>query len=617
VRLFEDEVAADLWAAEGAGGCDAEASPAPPPHSFEEGSLLRTVSPAGDTLYDLADAAGATSFFIAVGSTTCAAGVRVQGVALTPDTGLEDNPVVSKRRRLEAPEDADAVGTVSRQATAAAAAVGGVSDDGTPPTLAGGIGGAVRRGRRVRPRPVLSWSYTRPGSAAEGGEEIYRSPLIEVATPPNDLMLPGGLTGDVHQTCELLLGGVSVFLTGPPGSGKTYVANKSISVLRDAGLSVTACGSSGVAAALVNGTTLHSWAGFINGDADLATSLDVVLRKVIPMAAKIRMCAAMVLVVDEAGTLSAELLTRLDLVLRAVRRRASPFGGLTVLFVGDFLQLAPPRGQYAFLSGVWRAAFGDRAVALRTHWRHVRDGNLLGLLLRLRTGTHTTADVDLLATRRSLSPPPHVLWLFCHTVDVLSKNKAELQSLPGAPIKYVAVDKVMAPYLTPSKASALMDGSLKYVRVLSLRVGAIVAVPTGCLAADGVPCGSRGVVLSFSRVGASAFPLVRFSLACGGNKTVVVLPATAHTVALDGWSRAATRTQVPLVLAWAATIHAAQGWTLPEVAVDLSNAFAAGQALSGLSRTPTLEGLHLVGFDESKIVVDSAALAFHEGLVPY
>lgn len=175
----------------------------------------------------------------------------------------------------------------------------------------------------------------------------------------------------------------------------------------------------------------------------------------------------------------------------------------------------------------------------------------------------------------------------------------------------------MASYLTGSKASALLDTTVKYVRVLCLRVGAMVAVPTGCLAAQGVPCGSRGVVLSFFMVGARVFPRVCFSLASGGTKTVVVLPATAHAVALDGWSRAATRTQVPLVLAWAATIHAAQGWTLPEVAVDLSKAFAAGQALSGLSRTPTLEGLHLVGFDESKIIVDGVALAFHEGLHAY
>jgi len=617
VKLFEGKDAADLWMAEGAGGCEAGAPPAPPAHSFDEGSLVRTLSPAGDSLFDLSNTNCAASFFIAVKNSVCAAGVRVQGVALTADAQLDEDLVITKRRRLVARTGAVACATVDPQTTAAATAVRVGAAYDTPPTLAGGVGPALRRGKRGLTRPVVSWSYEGPGSAAKGSEADYRSPFLKVATPPTDFLLPVGLTGYARRTCELLLGGASVFLTGPPGSGKTHMANEVISVLRDTGLSVTACGSSGVAAALVHGTTVHSWAGFINGDADLASPLNVVLHKVIPMAAKVRMCAAMALVVDEVGTLSAALVNRLDLVLRAVRQRASPFGGLSVLFVGDFLQLAPPKGQYAFLSDVWRVVFGDRAVVLSEHWRHVRDGNLLGLLLRLRTGTHTSEDIDMLATRRSLSPPPHVLWLFCHTLDVLEKNTEELQRLPGTPVEYVAVDKAMAPYLTISKASALMDTSIKYVRVLSLRVGAMVAVPTACLAAEGVPCGLRGVVLSFSRVGAYVFPRVRFSVSCGGSKTVVVLPATAHAVALDGWSKAATRTQVPLVLSWAATIHAAQGWTLPEVAIDLSKAFAAGQALSGLSRTPTLEGLHLVGFDESKIVVDSAALAFHEGLVPY
>ena len=285
-----------------------------------------------------------------------------------------------------------------------------------------------------------------------------------------------------------------------------------------------------------------------------------------------------------------------------------------VLFVGDFLQLALPKGQYAFLSEVWRDVFSHRAVELKTHWRHVRDGNLLGLLLRLRTGTHTCADIALLATRQSKSPPSHARWLSCHTVDALNKNTEELLRLPVSSVEFQAADKTPVPYITHYKAMALLDNSFKYVRTLSLRVGAMVDVPTSCLAAQGVPCGSRGVVLSFVPVGARVFPRVRFYLACGGNKTMVVLPATAHAVELDGWSRAATQTQMPLVLAWAATIHAAKGCTMPDVALDLRQAFAAGQALSGHSRTPTVEGLHLVGFDESKVIVDSVALAFHEGL---
>jgi len=96
-----------------------------------------------------------------------------------------------------------------------------------------------------------------------------------------------------------------------------------------------------------------------------------------------------------------------------------------------------------------------------------------------------------------------------------------------------------------------------------------------------------------------------------------VMPVTASVVALYGAEKAATRTQLPLVLSWAMTIHGAQGWTLPEAAVDLSKAWAAGQALSGLSRTPYLAGLHLVGFDEDKVIVDGVAVSFHDSLVPY
>ena len=376
VKLFQCKDTANLWSAEDAGGCAAGAPPAPPPHSFEEGSILRLVSRAGDSLYDLADTTSAASFLIAAGTSTCAAGVQVQGVALTPDAGLEDDPVVTKRPRIEVLAEgpkagAGALPPVNPLSTAAATAVEG--DAGTPPTLESGGGRAVRRGQRSMPRPVVSWSYAAPYKAADDCEDSYRSRLLKVATARNDWELGVGLTGEARRTCELLVDVAGVFLTGPPGSGKTHMVNQVISGLRDAGLNVAACGSSGVAAALVNGTTVHSWAGFVNGDADMGTPLGMVLRKVIPMAAKVRMCAAMALVVDEIGTLSAALLTRLDLVLRAVRRSASPFGGLRVLFVGDFLQLAPPKGQYAFCSDVWRAVFGDRAVVLTTHWRHVRD----------------------------------------------------------------------------------------------------------------------------------------------------------------------------------------------------------------------------------------------------
>jgi len=430
-------------------------------------------------------------------------------------------------------------------------------------------------------------------------------------------VVPSRVGGDLRRVCQLLVGGTSVFLTGPPGCGKTHLVNEAVELMRDAGLAVAACASTGVAATLVGGTTVHSWAGFCNGDADVKSPLQTVLHEVIPFAAKARMCASMVLVIDEVGTLSSDFMTRLDEVLRAVRRRSSPFGGLTLLAAGDFLQLSPPRGAYAFLSDAWRDAFAYRAVVLKTHWRHMQDAELLGLLLRLRKGHHTADDMVLLATRRTAVAPPGVICLFCHKADADANNEEELLSLAGESVMFTAVDKAQAKYLSLAQATTLLNSAVKLLPALTLRVGAAVAVPTGCLAGQGVPCGSRGVVTCFRAVGNRRYPRVRFQLLSGGDKTLDVIPSLAHTVALDGATRAATRTKVPLVLAWASTIHAAQGWTLQEATVDLTSAFAAGQALSGLSRTPALDRLHIIGFDEDRIIVDGMALAFHESLVDY
>jgi len=459
-------------------------------------------------------------------------------------------------------------------------------------------------------RRRVAWTYRGAGGWRSNEEELGVAQL-------HPLLLPTTLGGAVLKVCRLLAGRTSVFLTGPPGCGKTYLVNDVVKSLRAAGAAVSVCGSTGVAAALVGGTTVHAWAGYVNGDADVTTPLDVFLTKVIPHAAKKRMCSAMVLVIDEVGTLSAAFITRLDSVLRRVRRLPDmPFGGLTVLFSGDFLQLAPPFGNFAFVSNVWRDVFGCRAVVLDTHWRHIQDRRLLDLLLRMRVGNHTREDMELLASRRSADPPRSAVWLFCHTLKTKEKNEDELRRLTGQEVTYKAQDVVKVKYLGDDEAATILDG-LRYPRTLSLRVGALVFVPSNCLMGHGVPCGSRGVVLCFFWVGCVQYPTVRFELPTGGFSTVDVVPATGRVLALDGFSTAATRTQVPLVLGWAMTIHGAQGWTLLEAAVDLSCAWAAGQALSGLSRTPSLSGLHLIGFDEDKVITDNLAVSYNESLVPY
>lgn len=76
----------------------------------------------------------------------------------------------------------------------------------------------------------------------------------------------------------------------------------------------------------------------------------------------------------------------------------------------------------------------------------------------------------------------------------------------------------------------------------------------------------------------------------------------------------ARRTQVPLRLAWATSVHKQQGCTLDHANVDLSNAFECGQVYVALSRVKTLEGLSLTSFDHRRIKAHPECLAFYKSL---
>lgn len=254
-------------------------------------------------------------------------------------------------------------------------------------------------------------------------------------------------------------------------------------------------------------------------------------------------------------------------------------------------------------------------MQLASNWRHGGDPVFTALLSRLRVGAHTAKDLELLHSRKVDEAPSTAVWLTTHTMLADAKNREELDKLPGPDVIYVATDVAVAPYLSAEQATTLLNECLKVRDRMALRVGAMVIVPSSSLSDRGVPSGTRGVVKMFCAVGCGRFPVVRFFLPSGRHHTMLVAPVTSKVVALDGHSTAATRTQVPLVLGWACTVHRAQGWTLPDVAVDLKDAFSAGHVLSAISRAPRLEGVHLMSFDSDNIIVDELAVASHSSLV--
>lgn len=600
MRAFSSRRRADRWAL---GACRADDNAALPPVFLpQHGRVVRARLATGARLFDLAVASDCVLFLRSVAEDTCLEGVLVTAVrqagapspTLSGTTSGASATLQSSRR--SASRNVRTGETSRLRAASRLPARSGWQRMGLALPTAGALASPV------------AWRYESPAKRAR------------LTAPRRDLSLLPTVTGSpLSLSARDLLGMMqskqSVFLTGPPGCGKTQIVKEVKEALHAAGWSVAVCGSSGVAAALIDGVTAHAWAGFRNGHHDETAPLAVVLNQVIPSAAKARMSGAQVLIIDEATTLSATFYDRLDDVLQHVRGDLSPFGGLVVLCAGDFLQVCPPRGEYAFKSAVWNRVFGRRAMILESNYRQAGDPDYSQLLLRLRLGKHTKEDVARLVTRQATSTPPDdCVWLFCLKSSAAEKNQEELEKLRGPVETFEAVDRCIAPYLNDTRATHLLNSATKSLRVLKLRVGARVIVATNAFSAKGVSAGSRGTVTSFSRIGHVRLPTVEFELARGGTSSVVVGPVEARVMAFDGVSKAATRWQLPLVPAWASTIHGAQGWTLKRVAADLSEAFAPGQVLSALSRTRRLCDIFLVGFDESKVLVCPDALSFYSSL---
>ena len=138
------------------------------------------------------------------------------------------------------------------------------------------------------------------------------------------------------EALAILQSGASVFLTGAPGAGKTYVLNEFVRQARAEGAAVSVTASTGIAATHINGQTIHSWSG-----RGLANALTDNLIKTIRTRRKRKLQGADILIIDEVSMLHAWLFDMVDQVCREVRRDPRPFGGIQVVLSGDFFQLPP------------------------------------------------------------------------------------------------------------------------------------------------------------------------------------------------------------------------------------------------------------------------------------
>ncbi len=411
------------------------------------------------------------------------------------------------------------------------------------------------------------------------------------------------------EALQILKTGASVFLTGEPGSGKSYVASRFVSYLRREGAPVAVTASTGIAAAQLGGMTVHAWSGIGARSHVSRSDMDAIAksRRVADRIKKTR-----VLVIDEVSMLSGQTLSAVSQVCQYVRKSDDPFGGLQAVFVGDFFQLPPvirreehagaetesqdegDLSPFAYASRTWRDL--DPSICYLTEQHRQNDAEFSSLLAAIRGNRFGPEHRDVLSSRKLKidSLPRSVTRLFTHNMDVDRINQAELVKLPGETRSFIMTsvgDKLLA--------DGLKRGCLSPER-LDLKIGAIVMFTKNDPEGRYVN-GTLGAVTDFDP--GDGHPTVLIKGGC-----TVVARRAEWKVAEDETLKAGIE-QVPLRLAWAITVHKSQGMSLDAAVMDLSNAFEYGQGYVALSRVRTLGGLHLLGWNERALRVHPEALA--------
>lgn len=488
---------------------------------------------------------------------------------------------------------------------------------------------------------------------------------------------PVALTREQQLVIKLVVNKrLNVFYTGSAGTGKSVILKTLIDRLSSqfGRESVAVTASTGLAAATVGGTTLHRWCGIGLGSASVDYLVNYI-KKQRQILSVWRFTK--VLIIDEISMLDGRFLDKIEVIARRVRQNDQPFGGIQLVLTGDFFQLPPVSRDtvlFCFESEMWKKCI-QKTILLTKVFRQ-KDDNLVDMLNTIRYGDPTPELVRNIANLRRevhYSDGIEPTELYATRKEVELSNGRQLQMLPGEPRVYKSMD-VGPPELLPlldsftrvdkiltlkvdaqvmmlrnKPESDLVNGTLgkvlfftteriertmkKFYQTMDDELIRDMRLVSEAIANSTVhqnvefhhaiqvrPRSRQGPLQSLIAQATSTiptqepvYPYVRYTT--GPNKYIyeLTLPEP-FAVDLPAEKTAIERSQLPITLCWALSIHKAQGQTIQRLKVDLRRIFEAGQVYVALSRAVSMDNLQVLNFDPKKIRANSKVKDFYKSL---
>ena len=434
-------------------------------------------------------------------------------------------------------------------------------------------------------------------------------------------------TNDQKSALDILSLNNNVLITGPAGTGKStvlkafycmYIDKHCNGNMDDDSIYITS--TTGISAMNISGVTIHSWSGIEDG----SKGIDYYIEKIKTNPAKKKAFnhwkRCKVLIIDEISMMSGELLDKLNILGQRLRNSKEPFGGIKVVFFCDFLQLPPVKSDiFCFDAICWKklqlkSVYLDEIMRQKdTEFQHILnkirigfvDENVENYLTNIqKKGSYINED-GIIPTR-----------IFPLRKQVEHFNQMELLKLDGTHIHYNAsytFSKNVEAYEQERLTYIIDEGTNCQINI-DLVIGAQVMYLMNHSEMK-LANGSRGIVVDFVKQMnennvEETLPVVKFLNV--ENPITISYEIWTHEEK-DG--KCVVKKQIPLILAWALTVHKTQGCTLDYVELNIGkDIFEAGQTYVALSRVKDPQGLFISKLDVSKIKANKKCIDFYLAL---
>lgn len=399
--------------------------------------------------------------------------------------------------------------------------------------------------------------------------------------------------------------GISIFLTGKAGTGKTTFLR---TIQQRSTKRMIVVAPTGVAAINANGVTIHSF--FQLPLSPFVPESTVKPRFEYSKQKRQIMRTLDLLIIDEISMVRADILDAIDFILRRFREHNKPFGGVQLLMIGDLQQLTPivRPDEEKLLSRYYNTPYFFDSKALQstqyvtielTKVFRQQDKVFIDILNHFRDGNVSDEDFDILNKRYqpNFSPDENSDYIHLTTHNRIADNinDRQLEQIKEQAYKFCArvegqfpENSYPADYELTLKCGAqvMFIHNDRFERYYNGKIGRITYIDNERIE---VSCPNENEKIE---VEPQTWENTRYTL----NET---------TKQIEG-EVLGTFTQYPLRLAWAITIHKSQGLTFEHAIIDAQQAFASGQVYVALSRCRTLEGLVLASTLNRNAVINDA-----------